>query len=179
MTSIAVLRADRIVYLGADNAIDDVVAAWANRLGVRDPLPQRISAQLGGPLDISRELQKEYMREQLRRIRWLGGPNNRSIELMADRIVLLSDDKTGLSQDDLLPATLIVFGLGNALIRRVGPRLFACPGSPDSANEGVVLVEEDKSARLSVSLRDTSGRLVSQDAIEPALTAKLRVQGES
>jgi hypothetical protein len=79
----------------------------------------------------------------------------------------------------LLPATLIVFGLGNALIRRVGPRLFACPGSPDSANEGVVLVEEDKSARLSVSLRDTSGRLVFQDAIEPALTAKIRVQGES
>lgn len=175
------LRADQVVYLGVDGALDEVTAEWARVLGVEAPLDERLATDRGLLDDPAEEIAAEVERERARRrlgmLRALPGPGLRALEILNDRVVILVDDKAILDEEDLLPATVIVFGKGDPLIRRIGSRTFASPGNVHKRSEGVLVLDEAEGASIVVSLHDVDGAEIMRDLVDTARTAKLRVHG--
>lgn len=173
------LQADRVVYLAGDDALDCVVYGWADLLDALDPLELRVDAVIDeGPDRLDDAIARERLRQQLDAFRSLPGPAMRSIELLHDRVVLLVDDKKELDEEDLLPASFIVFGRGDPTIRRVGSRVFLCPGSPAKRKEGIVLLDEGETqGSVVASIHDIDGGVVSREVLETTRAAKLKVQG--
>jgi len=178
-TSLAKLRADRVVYLGGDDALDAVIYAWADLLDALDPLELRVDALIDEPPDVLDDaLARERARKRLRAFRTLAGPGIRSIELLHDRIVLLVDDKRELDEEDLLPATFIVFGKGEPTIRRVGSRVFLCPGAIAKRKEGILVLDEgDHTGSVSATIHDIDGGVVQTEVLDTTRGSKLKVQG--
>jgi hypothetical protein len=174
------LQADRVVYLGADDSLDCVVAGWASLLDAVEPLELRVEQLLNEPPDrLDEAIARENLREKLTAFRSLSAPSTRSIEMLHDRVVLLVDDKKELDEEDLLPASFIVFGRGEATIRRVGTRVFLCPGVPAKRTEGIVMLDEGEGQGGSVvaTLHGIDGTLVQREVLETTRGAKMKVQG--
>lgn len=178
------LDADPIVYLGVDDALDVVALGWATMIGAARPLEERISAVLDGDANkLASEVGRERSRRRLMRLRSIPGAGVRCVEMLADRIVLLVDDKSILDEEDLLPATVIAFGRGDPTVRRVGSRVFLSPGSPSRKGEGLLLLDDGQSVAdgvasgIAVSLHDVDGAVTQREFIEVSRSAKLRVHG--
>lgn len=173
------LAADRVVYLGVDDALDFVVYGWADLLGALDPLEHRIDAIIDDPPDVIDDaIEREKLRERLGAFRSLPGPATRTIEMLHDRVVLLVDEKKELDEEDLLPASFIIFGRGEPTIRRVGSRVFLCPGSPAKRAEGIVMLDEgDTRGTVVATLHDIDGAVVSREVLDTTRGAKMKVQG--
>ncbi len=182
-SALVTLAADRVISLGTDGALDAVVEGWAELLGVRAPIPERALELLDAePERLLDEVARERARERLTALRTIAVPGARTIEILHDRVVLLVDDKTDLDEEDLLPASFIVFGRGEPTVRRVGSRVFLCPGSParrgGPTGAGLLLLDEgSSSSSVVVSLHDVDGGLVQREVHETARSAKLKVQG--
>jgi len=173
------LEADKVVYLGVDDAMDQVVAGWTTLLGASLPLTARAAALLDADATTLRaELEREHARRRLGRLRSLAGPKARAIELMQERLVLMVDDKAILDEEDLLPASVIVFGRGEPTLRRVGTRVFLCPGMPAKRTQGLLLLDEgDPLTGLVAVHYDIEGEQVSREVLDTSKSVKLRVQG--
>jgi len=176
------LDADQVVYLGTDGALDYVVEEWASALGVGAPIDERLRADPSlldaDPEQIAEEVERERARLRLGRLRSLAGPGLRALEILNDRVVLLVDDKAVLDEEDLLPATIIVFGKGEALVRRIGSRTFASPGYLNKPGEGVLVLDEGEGANaITLTLHDVEGVEKQRDLVETSKAAKLRVHG--
>jgi hypothetical protein len=172
------LEADRVVYLGGDAALDDVVFGWTYLLDAVEPLSERARMLLdAGPAQLEEELARERARRDLQRLHALPGPNLRAIEMLHDRLLVLIDDKGGLDEEDLLPASFIAFGKGDAIIRRVGTRVFLCPGSPKKRTEGILLLEESDAGAVIATLHDVDGMVRAKELLETSRALKMKVQG--
>jgi hypothetical protein len=142
------LGAERVVYLGADRALDLVVGKWAVDLvggqGSDDTLVTRATAVcLSAPAEtIDRFILHERQREELRMFESLAGSATRSVELIAGKVAVLVHDKAYLEEEDILPASALVFGKSREpLLRQIGRRWFLSPGS--LPNHGVMLLDDD------------------------------------
>lgn len=177
--SLAKLHADRVVYLGGDDALDAVIYAWADMIDAVDPLEWRVDALIDeSPDRLDDAIARERARARLRAFRALPGAGIRSIELLHDRVVLLIDDKKELDEEDLLPATFIVFGKGEPTIRRVGSRVFLCPGAIAKRSEGIVMLDEgEHTGSVVATLHDIEGNVVQREVLDTTRAAKLKVQG--
>jgi hypothetical protein len=174
------LGADRIVYLGVDDALDAVVAGWSSLLGAEVSLAAKAGVLLrSSATTIEQALDAEAARRSLARLfLTLPAPGARCIEILQERIVLLVDDKGGLDEEDLLPATFIVFGRGEPTIRKVGSRVFLCPGAVAASGQGLLLLDEGASTTgVVASLHDRDGHLRSQEFLDTTRSARLRVHG--
>lgn len=173
------LRADAIVYLGVDDALDIVGAAWMSLLGVEAPLAERVAAVVDADAEaIHQTLQAEHLARRLSRVRALASATSRSVELVHDRIVLLVADKADLDEEDLLPASLIIFGRGSPTLRRVGTRVFLSPGTPGKAGEGILLLDEGEGdGTVTVTFCDVAGVVRQREVLEATRGARVRVQG--
>ena len=173
------LEADRVVYLGIDDAMDQVVAGWAALLGASLPLATRAAALLDADATtIHAELEREHARRRLGRLSSLAGPKARAIELMQERLILLVDDKAILDEEDLIPASVIVFGRGEPTLRRVGSRVFICPGMPAKRTQGLLLLDEGDALSGLIAVQcDLDGEQVSREVLDTGKSVKLRVQG--
>lgn len=173
------LAADRVIYLAADDALDCVVYGWAELLNAVEPLEHRIEAILDERAErLDDALAREGLRQQLRAFRSLPAASTRSLEMLHDRMVLLVDDKKELDEEDLLPATFIVFGRGEPTIRRVGSRVFLCPGSPAKRTEGIVMIDEgDVQGSVVATLHGIDGAVVQREVLDITRGAKMKVQG--
>lgn len=178
-TSLSKLHADRVVYLGGDDALDAVIYAWADMIDAVDPLEWRVDALIDeSPDRLDDAIARERARAKLRAFRSLPAAGVRSIELLHDRVVLLVDDKKELDEEDLLPATFIVFGKGEPTVRRVGSRVFLCPGAVAKRREGIVLLDEgDHTGSVIATVHDVDGNVVMREVLDTARAAKLKVQG--
>lgn len=179
-TALEKLEADRVIYLGTDDALDDVVTAWADLLGAVEPLAGRMRDLLDADAErLDEELARERARRRLERLRAVAGPGVRSVELLHDRILLVVDDKSGLDEEDLLPATFIVFGRGEPTVRRVGTRVFLCTGSTAKPGSGLLLLDEGEagSSLVSATLHDARGEIVFRETLDTARSVKMKVQG--
>lgn len=178
-TSLTKLHADRIVYLGGDDALDSVIYGWAELIDALDPLEWRVEALIDeSPERLDDAIARERARAKLEAFRMLAGPGIRSIELLHDRVVLLIDDKKALDEEDLLPATFIVFGKGEPVIRRVGSRVVLCPGSIHKRREGIVLLDEgDHTGSVLATLHDIDGAVTQREVLDTTRGSKLKVQG--
>lgn len=173
------LGIDRAIYLGTDDALDAVAFAWAEMLGALDPLEARVADLVEADADtIDAALVAERLRTRLSSLHAVAGPGLRAIEILHDRVLLLVDDKRELDEEDLLPASFIVFGKGEPLIRRVGSRVFFCPGSPARRSEGLLVLDEGQGAgTVLATLHDIDGAVVSRELLDTARSVKMKVQG--
>ena len=68
-------------------------------------------------------------------------------------MAVLLYDKALLDEEDILPATLLIFGKSKeALVRQVGSRTFISPGEMVKGKSGVILFADDPNGDLNVSL---------------------------
>lgn len=142
------LFAERVVYLGADRALDLVVGRWVVDLvggqGTDDTLMARATAVClaADAATIDLFIQHEKEREELRMFESLAGSATRSVELIAGKVAVLVHDKAYLEEEDILPASALVFGKSREpLLKQIGRRWFLSPGS--FPHHGVMLLDDD------------------------------------
>jgi len=178
-TALVGLGVDRAIYLGTDDALDAVAFAWAEVLGVLDPLEARVPELLDADPDtIDAAIAGEQLRSRLSTLHALAGPGLRAVEILHDRVLLLVDDKRELDEEDLLPASFIVFGKGEPVIRRVGSRVFFCPGTPSRRSEGVLVLDEGQAAgAVLATIHDIDGGVVQREMLDTTRSVKMKVQG--
>lgn len=173
----AVRLSDRVVYLASDAGFDDVLAGWVALLPAEGSLRERAAAVLDADAStLASTIAAELARRELLNVHSLSGAS-RAVEILLDRVVLLAADKTDLDEEDLLPASVIAFGRGEALVRRVGSRVFVAPGPPSATGGVAVLAEEAGGSSLTLTLFTADGVEVQSTALDLARAAKLRVQG--
>lgn len=176
-------EADRVLYLGADGALEGVVRAWAEQLVGERPgeadLCRRATARClaASPEEIDEYLAREEERARLRMFESLPADRARSVELLAGRVAVSIHDKAYLDEEDILPATWLLFGKSvEPLIKRIGRRWFLSPGSFPSA--GVMLVREEEGA---LEVRSYSADLaeLASERLEVGREVSLHVSGGS
>ncbi|MBK8254546.1 MAG: hypothetical protein IPK82_18000 [Polyangiaceae bacterium] len=176
-------QADKVLYVGNDDALDRVVANWARGIVGANPSDAALFDRAvercarGAAEDIDDFVAKE---RALRRLRVLMSvpPGQRTIEILDRHVVLFVYDKGTLDTEDIGAAHVLVFGKSpEPLIRRIGSRTFVAPG-PIGQDGGVVLLE-DGPAGLQIELRSVTGTVLASDThvIGSGGTAKMKVQG--
>ncbi len=174
---------DRAVYLGVDHALDTVVQSWAARLVGGDPaeeaLWQRAAERCAhaSAAEIDAFVTAERERRALSVFESLPGDGTRAIELLNGRVVVMIHDKADLDEEDILPASLLVFGKSSQpLVKQVGSRWFLSPGLLEHFG---VMTLEDHEDGIHLALFDSAGREVRRERLIAARTAKLKVSGAS
>lgn len=139
--------ATRVLYLGSDSLIDQVVADWAAEL-VGQPSCQEgvwIRAARDCPVatadQIDEFLQREKSLQRLREIQFLPDQSAKIVELVDRMVVTLLYDKASLTEEDLYSASVFVFGKSDTPIARwAGARFFVAPGPLSHSDGGLVLL---------------------------------------
>jgi len=128
------LGVDRAVYLDVDHALDAVVRRWAEAPGLRRPRGRcHLAASYralsaGNPGRDSGVHRGERERHALKIFHSLPGDTARSIEILGGRVAVLIHDKDDLDEEDLLPASFLVFGASaEPVVKSVGDRWFLSP----------------------------------------------------
>ena len=177
-------RAEKIIYLSDDDAMDQVVAAWASGLVEDDPgegaLFERAAARGAGASadELDSFVEREQARLRLKVLVSLPRAPKRTIEILDGRVVLFVHDKAMLNEEDIAAAALLVFGRSSEpVIKRVGARTFLSPG-PVGDPTGGRAVLDDGGGGIRIELIDAAGEVRSHGSVEPAKQAtRMRVQG--
>ncbi len=174
------VHVERVLYVGRDDALDRVVATWARQIvgldasehGLFDRAARRCAA--ASEEDIEKFVEAELARARLRIFASLPPAPKRTIELLDGRVVCLLYDKALLDEEDILGASVIVFGKSaTPLMRRVGSRVFVAPGM-FGADGGGVAVLDDEGGGIRIDVRDAAGKVLLEEHVAP--TAKVKVQ---
>lgn len=175
-------RTDRVLYVGNDDALDRVVAAWARGIVGANPSDAALFDRAAERCSrgTAEEIDDFVGRERaLRRLRVLMTvpPGQRSIEILDRHVLLFVYDKATLDTEDIGAAHVVVFGRSDeAMIKRVGSRTFVTPGPVTGG--GGLLVLEDAGGGLQIEVRGSNGDVVAADThVIGSSTAKLKVQG--
>lgn len=178
-------RAEKVIYLSDDDALDQVVESWAREIlgpgsaqeSIFDRAAARCAAAQSDAIDAF--VASERARLRLKVLVSLP-PGRRSIELLDGRVVLFVYDKSTLDEEDIAGASLLVFGKSDEmLIKKVGPRTFLAPGPIGSATGGSALLD-DGAGGVQVEIMDASGAVTARELVAaPSAAAKLKVQGDS
>lgn len=174
---------DRLVYLAADDMMDRVVEALAKRTvgeAVSDrALWSRAVERCGGasPEAIRSFVALELERQKIREIETLAAPGAVAVELLAGRIVLMTDVLRSLRPDDVYSSAIVAYGsLEQPVIAQRAERWFVSPG-PVRASAGMLLFEDDGGVEL--TLLDASSKPMHTRRLMDATEARLRVSGEA
>lgn len=176
-------EAERIVYLGVDGALDVAVQRWAEQLvgehAGEGALCRRATQRClrASAEEIDEYVARERERAKLRMYESLPGNTTRAVELLAGKVAVLIHDKAYLDEEDILPATWLMFGKSEGpLIKRIGRRWFISPGSFPTA--GVMTIEDEEGA---IRVTSYSGALeeTGSERLELAREVNLRVSGGS
>jgi hypothetical protein len=174
-------QAEQIVYLGSDDALDRVVLDWARRLVGPDPSDDGIWERAASKCvsassaEIDRFIEVERKRERLKALKCLPVATSRTIELLEGRLAVLLYDKALLDEEDILPASLLIFGKNrDPLIRQVGSRTFVSPGElrPKS---GIALFSDDPMGEISVAIYDPGGTHIETHPLVAPRTGRFTV----
>lgn len=173
---------ERVVYVGADDALDQVVANWARDIVGDDPAQATLFSRAAAACahasadDVHGFVEAERARLKLRVFSSLPSEDARTIELLDGRVVLLVFDKATLDEEDIIGASLLVYGRADApLIRRVGVRTFVCPG-PIGTAEGGRAVLDDEQGGVQIEIIDAAGKVTQRDHVG-AGAGRMKVQG--
>lgn len=173
-------RADRIVYLGIDGALDRLVLDWAKRLVGDDPSDEALFRRAAdrcakaAPDVIDAFVRAERARERLKMLECLPRASARAIEMLHGRVAILLYDSTKLDEEDLSTASLLVYGRSTEpVIRQEEGKIYVSPG-PLASRGGVVLLDSDRaSGRLRISIFDKSGKLSLEETVLGAAGATI------
>lgn len=175
-------QAEEVIYLGPDDALDRLVLEWVERLVGTDPsqdgIWERAARRCSSARyeEIDRFLAAERQRERLKALKCLPAASARTVEIFDGRVAVFLHDKALLDEEDILPASLLVFGKSpHALVRQVGSRTFISPGEMVRGKSGVSLFSDDPNGDLNVSLFEPGGTLLESHLISGTRTGKFRV----
>ncbi len=179
------LSPDRVLYLGIDDAFDDMVERWASHIVQGDPSDEAVwkraakACATANHHAIDAFLKRERKRAALKALATLPHAKARTIEVFLGLVCIIIHDKALLDEEDILPATLLVFGKSPIpMIHRVGKRVFVSPGPISDPDGGVALIAEKKKEIL-IAVHGADGEEKSHDLISTSRSARLTVQGAS
>jgi hypothetical protein len=178
------LSADRILYLGVDGLLDEVVREWASEIVDGDPSDAAVwkraveNCATSDHRTIDAFLHRERQRAALQKFACLPHAQARTVEMFQGLLTVIIFDKALLDEEDILPATLLVFGKGKEpLIHRVGQRTFISPGPLSHPQGGVALLAEED-GEIFASVYGPGGDRVRHEPVASLVrSAKLTVQG--
>ncbi len=147
---------ERLIYLGADGLLDQVVTAWAQDLvgenATDAALWDRAAAtctETSAP-GIMAFVHAERQRTTLRRLESLATRHAWSVELVGGRWALMAASTAHLGEDHLASVSFVVFGdAPEPLMERRGSRWLISPG-PITSCAGLLLYEDEKSVRAAL-----------------------------
>ncbi len=174
---------ERAIYLGADDALDECVALWAQALVGPDRGDDGIWERA---LEIVRKAEAENVdawvrseraRLRLKAIEGLPRADRRAVEMFGDRLALLVHDRALLDEDDIFAASLLIYGKSDApLAKRIGPRWFLTPGPLGTAGGGAIVLD-DARGEVEASFYDLEGRAPHTETLAQALPDTSSGQG--
>jgi hypothetical protein len=172
----------RAIYLGADNALEDMVALWAEWLVGPNPSDEGvweralIAATGGSPDQIDAFVRAERARLRLKSLERLPPDELRTVEMFGDRVAVLIHDKALLDEEDIFSATFLVYGRSDGpLVKQIGPRWFLAPGPIGCAGGGAAALD-DAGEDIIATLYDADGRASLSETLTVRRVAKLSVQ---
>jgi hypothetical protein len=175
-------KVNRAIYLGADEALEETVALWAESLVGADASDEglwnrafRVAAE-GTPDQIDGFLRGERARLRLKSLEGLPTSELRSVEMFGDRVAVLIHDKALLDEEDIFSATFLVYGKSDGpLVKKIGPRWFLTPG-PIGSPGGGALVLDDANDEVVATLYDGEGREARAQVLATERASKLSVR---
>jgi hypothetical protein len=174
-------KVTRAIYLGADDALEDTVALWAESLVGPDASDKGLwdrafaVASEGSPEQIETFLRSERARMRLKSLESLPPRELRSIEMFGDRVAILVHDKASLDEEDIFAATFLVYGKSDGpLVKKIGPRWFLTPGPIGPGSGAVVL--DDAAEEVVATFYDVDGRALRSETLPAARLARLSVK---
>jgi|SRR5690606_10228873 len=177
------LGADRVLYLGSDRMLDLVVGEWAEELvgpGADDLTIMRRATEKclnAEPASIDAFLAAERERSSLRIFQSIAGERTRSVELIGGKVAVMLYDKGHLEEEDILPATLLIFGKGREpLIKLIGRRWFLSPGM--FPRHGIMVID-DTDDKLWAIVYDSNYEEVERKELSAPKMLRMRVAGDS
>jgi hypothetical protein len=175
-------KVTRAIYLGADDALEDTVAMWAESLVGPDPSDEGVweralaAAATSSPEQIDSFLRAERARLRLKSLERLPIQELRTVEMFGDCVAILIHDKALLDEEDIFSATFLVYGRSSGpLVKKIGPRWFLTPGPIGSAGGGSAVLD-DSGDDVVATLYDAEGRPSSSETMLVRRTSKLSVQ---
>jgi hypothetical protein len=176
-------KVTRAIYLGADEALEDTVALWAESLVGPDPSDDGVwgraftVAATGTAQQLDTFLRAERARLRLKSLERLPPEELRTVEMLGDRVAVLIHDKALLDEEDIFSATLLVYGKSDAaLVRPIGSRWFLTPGPAGGTGCGAIVLD-DASDQLVATVYDSEGHASRTDTLSTRRAAKMSVQG--
>lgn len=176
-------RVNRAIYLGTDGALDRAVAAWARKLVGGDPSDDAAwerGAKVALEADatqIDRYVVTERARLRLKSLEALSEDVARTIEMVGDRVAVLTYDKADLDEEDIMAANILLYGKSDEpIVKRIGTRWFVSPGNIGCPGGGVAVLEDDKDDVV-VTVFDGAGQIGIKETLSATRAAKMRVQG--
>lgn len=170
---------ERAVYLGVDAELDGVVQRWAEALVGTDASEAALWSRAahrcarGSPEDIDAFIDAEQARRSLRVFESLPDADTRVVEMLGGALAILTYDKATLTEEDMLPARLLLFGKSKVpIIKQVGQRWFLSPGSYEEAG---IMTLEDRPDGLVLFLHDRHGKELRSERLSVTRTPKLKV----
>jgi hypothetical protein len=176
-------KVTRAIYLGADDALEDTVALWAESLVGQDPSDEGVweralsVAAQGSADQLDAFLRSERARLRLKSLESLPTLELRSVEMFGDRVAVLIHDKALLDEEDIFSATFLIYGKSDiSLVKKIGPRWFLTPGPIGSPGGGAVVLD-DSGDEVVATFYDLEGRAGRAETLTAARAAKVSVQG--
>lgn len=176
---------ERVLYLGKDDALDRIVAAWAQDIVGANPNESLLFARAAVACvkassdEIEAFVASERARRRLRIFTTVPAPPGRTVELLDGRIAVFVYDKATLDEDDIAGASLLVFGRSDKrLVHRVGSRTFVAPG-PLAADgqSGIIVLDDDGGAGTALEFLNIDGQVTESEKLEGRpRPGKLKVQ---
>lgn len=176
-------RADKVIYVSPDGALDRVVFGWAQAIVGADPSGEALFFRAASrcinatPAEIDEFVALERARARLNVLMSLPAASTRTIEILDGRVVLFVHDKAFLDENDIAAAQMLVFGQSpEPLVRRVGTRLFLSPG-PIGCPTGGAAVLDDGAGGIQIEMLGPGGAVVAREHFTGVRAGKVRVQG--
>jgi hypothetical protein len=172
---------EKVIYLSNDDALDRVVEGWARGLVGSDPSEGALFDRAARCAEAASDAIDAFVASERARLRLkvlVSLPHGqRTIEILDSRVVLFVFDKGTLDEEDIVAASLLVFGKGAApLIKKVGSRTFLSPG-PIGSDGGGAAVLDDSGGGVRIEIMSAQGVVSARDIVGAAQGAKMRVQG--
>jgi hypothetical protein len=175
-------KVTRAIYLGADDALEDTVALWAESLVGSDASDKGLwdrafaIAAEGSPEQIGTFLRSERARMRLKSLESLPQRELRSVEMFGDRVAILVHDKAVLDEEDIFAATFLVYGKSDGpLVKKIGPRWFLTPG-PIGPGSGGAVVLDDAADEVVATFYDPDGRAVRREKLSASRRSRVSVK---
>jgi hypothetical protein len=174
------VQVDRVFHLGSDDSLDRAMIGWAEHLGAPrddDALLDEVAALApdAPPEVLDALLAREVKRARLSDVCDVTSSRGSQVEMIEDRVVLITHDRASLDDDDVANALVVVSGAApRPELRVVGGRATLTPGDLSRGGHGALLERVGDGLRLAVL--DARGRTVREVLVSLRGAAKMEVQ---